>query len=109
MRTPGEALQLATPHTAFDVPAATEPLPVALVVFTSFQPGARWNPQPVSPGMAVLEMLRHTIPVQRTPARVLATLTSMLHSATAWTTPREEADATAAALLAWLQSLPERG
>jgi hypothetical protein len=48
----------------------------------------------------VLEMLRHTIPVQRTPARVMATLTRMMRDAQAFRSARGEAEATAAALLA---------
>jgi hypothetical protein len=41
--------------------------------------------------MAVLEMLRHTIPVQRTPARVMSTLGKMMETATAVRSERGEA------------------
>jgi hypothetical protein len=49
--------------------------------------------------MAVLEMLRHTIPVQRTPARVMATLAKMMETATAVRSERGEASEAANSLL----------
>jgi len=53
----------------------------------------------VSPGMAALEMLRHTIPVRRTPARVMATLAAMMETAVALHSERGEAAEMARALL----------
>jgi hypothetical protein len=49
--------------------------------------------------MAVLEMLRHTVPVQRAPARVMAVLATMMETATALRSERGEARETARALL----------
>jgi hypothetical protein len=49
--------------------------------------------------MAVLEMLQHTIPVQRTPARVMATLAKMMENAIAVRSERGEAYEAAHALL----------
>jgi serine kinase of HPr protein (carbohydrate metabolism regulator) len=79
--------------------AGTAPRPVSHVVFTEYLPSAQWSPEPVSAGLAVLEMLRHTIPVQRTPARVMATLAKMMETATAVRSERGEAAETARALL----------
>jgi hypothetical protein len=94
-----------TEQTAFAVrrlrgSAGTAALPVAQVVFTEYSEAGHWDPQPVSAGMAVLEMLRHAIPVQRTPARVMATLAKMMENATALRSGRGAAGATASALLA---------
>jgi hypothetical protein len=102
MRQPGRPEQRAVSVDSLQGLAGTAPLAVAQVVFAEYAAGGHWNPQPVSPGMAVLEMLRHTIPVQRTPARVMATLTRMMRDAQAFRSARGEADATAAALLAAL-------
>jgi hypothetical protein len=102
MRGSGETRQTDVPVSAYGGTAGTECLPVHLVVFTEFRKGARWRAQDVSAGMAVLEMLKHSIPVQRTPARVMATLTAMLQNATIWSSPREEADELAAVLVEWL-------
>ena len=65
-----------------------------------------WKPKPVSAGMAVLEMLRHTLPVQRAPARVMATLAKMVETATAMRSERGEAHEVASA---WLLAMSEGG
>ncbi len=77
----------------------TEPLAVSRVVFTEFVESGHWNPEPVSAGLAVLEMLQHSIPVQRTPARVMAMLARMMETATAVRTERGEAREAANLLL----------
>jgi hypothetical protein len=92
VRSPGEAAQRNMPIGQLRGQAGTSPLRVAQVVFTRYQAGGRWMPEPVTPGMAVLEMLRHTIPVRRSPQRVLSTLTAMMERATAWSSVRGEAD-----------------
>lgn len=74
-------------------------LPVSRVVFTEYREAGQWKPEPVSAGMAVLEMLRHAIPVQRTPARVMATLAKMMETATSVRSERGEASEAARALL----------
>jgi hypothetical protein len=74
-------------------------MPVSHVVFTDYVQGGRWCPQPISAGMAVLDMMRHAIPVQRTPGRVMATLAKMMERATALRSERGEADVTAKDLL----------
>lgn len=79
--------------------AGAGPLTVALVVFTEFKEFARWMPEPVSAGAAVLEMLRHAIPIQRTPARVMATLAKTMETAIAFRSDRGEAKESARALL----------
>ena len=99
IREPGKPAKRKTPVGQLNGHAATTPLRVAQVVFTRYEPGAQWNPQPVSHGMAVLEMLLHSIPVQRDPRRVMSTLTAMLAGATAWSSARGEAGGVAHALL----------
>jgi hypothetical protein len=78
-------------------------LPASLVVFAEYVECGQWNPELVSTGMAVLEMLRHSIPVQRTPARVMATLAKMMESAIAFRSERGEAGDVARALLATME------
>lgn len=79
--------------------AGTGPLLASQVIFTKYAENGGWNPEPVSKGMAVLEMLQHTIPVQRTPARVMATLAKMMDSATAIRSERGEASEVTRVLL----------
>jgi hypothetical protein len=102
MRNPGLPDQTPIPLAQLNGRAGTEALVVAMVVFAEFAEGARWAPEPVLPGRAVLEMLLHSTPVQRTPGRVLATLTAVMRHATAWRSQRGEAEAAARSLLAAL-------
>lgn len=99
MREAGGVEQRSVAVEEFDGVAGTKPLPVALVVFTEYAECGRWDPEPVSAGMAVLEMLRHAIPVQRTPGRVMATLAKMTETAAAVRSARGEAKDVADSLL----------
>jgi hypothetical protein len=99
MRQDGSPDQTSVAIEALNGSAGSAPLPVSHVVFTEYMPLAQWSPEPISPGMAVLEMLRHAIPIQRTPARVMATLARMMETATAARSQRGEASETARALL----------
>ncbi len=103
MRAPGANEQTSLPVSALNGHAGTIPLRAAQVVFARYEPGAAWDPQPLSHGMAVLEMLRHSIPVQRTPARVMSTLSRMLEATTAWESKRDDATLTAQLLLTSLE------
>jgi hypothetical protein len=103
IREPGKREQRNTPVGQLNGHAATVPLRVAQVVFAHYEPGAQWNPQPVSPGMAVLELLLHSVPVQRDPRRVMSTLTAMIAGSIAWSSARGEADRVADALLSSLE------
>jgi hypothetical protein len=102
MREPGRPEQKGLAVAELLGHAGVEALPVARVVFARYVAGGEWQPQPLSAGLAVLEMLRHSIPVQRTPARVMATLAAMMEPATAWRSERGDAAATARMLLAGL-------
>jgi hypothetical protein len=106
MRPPGEAKQSALPVAALGGIAGIAAVPVRHIVFTRYAATAMWSPQPVSPGLAVLEMLRHAIPVQRTPARVMTTLAKVMHSAQAWRSDRGEARGIVDALLPLLDQVP---
>jgi hypothetical protein len=100
MRQIGSAEQSPLAVECLNGAVGTSPLPVSHVVFAEYKESGHWNPRPVSAGMAVLEMLRHAIPVQRTPARVLATLARMMEMATAVRSERGEGREVARLLLA---------
>lgn len=71
-----------------------------LVVFTSFHPQACWNPQPLTPGRALLELLKDTVVAQLEPEKSLAYLTQLLHHQPACQeSSRGEAETTADLLL----------
>jgi hypothetical protein len=102
MRRPGAPDQVPLPLQQRDGHAGTAPLPVSMVVFAEFAEHARWAPEAVTPGRAVLELLLHSTPVQRTPDRTLATLTAMVRHARVWKSQRGEAAVAARSLLAAL-------
>jgi hypothetical protein len=104
MREAGEPEQTPVAVEELGGRAGSAALAVSHVVFAEYEESGRWDPQPVSAGMAVLEMLRHTIPVQRTPARVMATLGKMMECAIAVRSGRGEASETARALLDWMDA-----
>lgn len=43
--------------------AATEPLAIGAVVLTGYEPGAVWNPERLTPGNGIIEVIPHTIPM----------------------------------------------
>ncbi len=79
--------------------AARGPLPVGLVAVTEYQPGASWNPLPLSPGQALLELLAHTVPARLRPAAALEALGTALSGAALLKGFRGEAADTASRLL----------
>jgi len=54
--------------------AGVEPLPVGLVVASTYKPGAHWRPRNLSPGLAVLALLSHALPARRQPRTALEVL-----------------------------------
>jgi serine kinase of HPr protein (carbohydrate metabolism regulator) len=79
-------------------------IPVSNIVFAEYVDGGNWMPEPVSAGLAALEMMRHTIPVQRAPQRVMATLAKVMETASAVKSNRGEASETVPIMLA---SMPD--
>ena len=104
MRQPGAPDQVPLPLEHLGGRTGTGPLEVSMVVFTEFGEGARWVPEAVTPCRAVLELLLHSTPVQRTPARTLDTLSAMVRHATAWKSQRGEAVRVARSLLVALST-----
>ena len=104
MRAPGSEKQTPTNVEVLGGVAGEEPLRVTHVVFSQYVPGAVWNPERISAGMAALEMLGHAVPARRTPQRVMEALARMLDVATVLQSQRGEAQETARLLLAMLRS-----
>lgn len=104
MRAPGSDRQTSVTVADLNGSTGSDPLPISHIIFCQYVESGRWNPQPVSPGIAALQMLPHAIPVQRTPARVMATLARIMESATALRSNRGEAAPTARAVLQTVSS-----
>lgn len=77
---------------------ATGPLPVGLVVLAEHRAGAIWRPERLTPGQAVIEMLRHTVPARLRPEASLIALERAVAGATVLKGERGEAKDLAALL-----------
>lgn len=77
----------------------SRPLPVNLIVSTTFKAGALWRPRKLSAGKGVLELLSHTVSARRRPALALSTLPKVVANATVLKGVRGEAGETADAIL----------
>jgi hypothetical protein len=86
--------------------AGERPLPIGLVVFCEYQPGARWNPQRLSAGITAIRLLNGTFAGAREPEMALSTLQRALAPAVAIEAARGEADQAAEAILRYVDSLP---
>ncbi len=74
IREPGGTLQRKRQPEEIGGVVGTKPLPVGLVIVSNYKTGARWRPEKLSPGQAVLELLAHTVPARRKPEVVMPTL-----------------------------------
>jgi hypothetical protein len=81
---------------------AARPLPVGLVAALAYRPDGRWRPRRLSPGRALLELLRHTVPARTRPRDTLAALRPVAASARVVKGARGAAAETAQALLEML-------
>lgn len=79
--------------------AGSKPLPVKLVISTSYKAGATWRPRELSAGKGVLELLSHTVCARRQPWLALATLPKVAEQATILKGVRGEASRVAEAIL----------
>mgnify|MGYP000520359828 CR=1 FL=1 len=76
-------------------------LPVGMVVATTYEPGASWNPTPVSPGEGLLALLANTVRAQVAPSRVMRVLAKVAEGAATVESARGDAEDTAADLLSF--------
>jgi len=86
--------------------SGTGPLPVGLVVLATHRPGASWQPQSLSAGQAVIEMLAHTVPARLRPAESLLALERTVTRAIVVKGERDEAAELAPRLLRMLETAP---
>ena len=74
-------------------------LPVGLVLITEYKSGARWQPEPLSIGNGLLQLLDHTHSAQRDPERAMRILKRVVEQAKILSSPRGEAKKTAPLVL----------
>jgi hypothetical protein len=77
----------------------TKPLPVGIVVFAPYQPGAVFKPKLISRGKSLLGLFKHAVSAQRRPEQVLRVLDSVTRKCNALEGVRGDAHAVATYLL----------
>jgi hypothetical protein len=97
-------LQTDLPVEALGGRPGTERLPVALVLITEYEKGARWEPQILSDGFGVMEMVSHTIPIRYNPKFALKVLNNTANRAIIVKTKRGEAKDFALRLLSFFEN-----
>ncbi|MEO8433961.1 MAG: hypothetical protein ABI596_03635 [Pyrinomonadaceae bacterium] len=93
------------PVESFGGVAGKHPLPVGLVILTTYKKGARWRPAQLSAGQGVLAMLDHTVSARRNPDRALDTLSEVVKQAKVIKGMRGEAQDVVKSVLASLKKL----
>jgi hypothetical protein len=83
----------------------TAPLPVGLVLATTYRAGVKWRPRLLSPGAGMLALLENTVSAQRRPKSVLRTLRAVTQRAAVLNGARGEADDAAGRMLEKMSAL----
>jgi hypothetical protein len=76
-----------------------KPVPVGVVLFAPYQPGAVFHPKLISRGKSLLGMFKHAVAAQRNPAHVLRTLEAVTRRCNALEGVRGDARVVATYLL----------
>lgn len=84
---------------ALGAKAGARPLPVGMIVFTRYREGVRWAPKCLSPGLGVLELIAHTVPIRRYPEKAMGWLNKTVERACILKGSRGEAGQVALELL----------
>lgn len=101
LRSGPNAGQRNIPIEKFGGQPGTKPLPAGLIVFSGYKPNARWRPQSLSVGQAVLKLLSNTIAARRIPTVAIKTLNQVAVRASVIKSNRGEARDAAQAILAF--------
>jgi hypothetical protein len=83
--------------------AGDEPLPLGMIVITTYKPGAEWKPQRLSPGAGAMALLANAVPAQERPKEVLQAVSRAAEDAVVIESDRGEADEVAPLLIQELQ------
>ena len=82
----------------------TTPLPVGLILVTSYRAGARWRPRRVTAAPALLSLMRHTIAARGNPAHSMPILKAAVSGSMTFAGRRGEARPLVTAVLRHIQT-----
>ena len=108
------ALTHRVPVAALGAETGTTPLPVGLVLVTSFRGGTRWRPRRLTAAPALLALMRHTVAARGNPMHSMPILKQAVTGGTSLAGLRGEARTLVSAVLPHvpttaLFALPQRG
>ena len=98
------ALTRRVPVSALGAKSGTTPLPVGLVLVSSYRLDARWRPRRLTAARTLLALMRHTVAARGTPAHSMPILKQAVSGTTALAGVRGEARALVSAVLRRLQT-----
>jgi hypothetical protein len=80
-------------HTAEELGSSTgtRPLPVGLILVTSYRPDARWRPRRLSAARAMIALMQHTVAARRSPEYSMPILKAAVTQATTIESERPDA------------------
>ena len=90
------------PVTALGAEIGTAPLPIGLVLVTSYRVGARWRPRRLTAALALLALMRHTVAARGNPEHSMPILKQAVTGGMAFTGARGEARTLVSAVLSAL-------
>jgi hypothetical protein len=93
------ALTRRVPVAALGAETGTTPLPIGLVLVTSYRAGARWRPRRLTPAPTLLALMRHTVAARGNPEHSMPILKQAVSGGIAFAGPRGEAQPLVSAVL----------
>ncbi len=99
IRDGSSAVTRQVPVAALGAQTGTTPLPVGLVLVTSYRAGARWRPRRLRAAPALLALMRHTVAARGNPAHSMPILKEAVSAAIAVAGLRSEARPLVSAVL----------
>ncbi len=83
--------------------AGDEPLPLGMIVITTYKAAAEWRPERLPPGAGAMALLAHAVPAQERPAETMHAISRAAEGAIVIESDRGEADEIATELLAEIE------
>ena len=106
IRDGSDALGRRVPAAALGAESGTTPLPVGLVLETSYRAGARWRPRRLTAAATLLALMRHTVAARGNPQHSMPILKQAASSGVAFAGRRGEAGALVTAVLRRVRTSP---
>jgi hypothetical protein len=97
------ARQVDTPVETLGGKTARRPLPVGLVVMSTFRDGAHWRPKTLTPGQGALAILANTVTARHAPDRSISSIREVVARAPVVKSPRGDAEVVAPLILRLLE------